>query len=73
MKSIWKRFCTGFLAFATLVTTLPITQVYAASNKYWTESIGHVGIVEKVMNDGSIESSFDEGHFTVEARRSFLC
>lgn len=71
MKNVLKRVCMSFLAFATLVTTLPITQVYAASNKYWTESIGHVGIVEKVMNDGSIEASFDEGHFTVEGEEAF--
>lgn len=71
MKSIWKRFCTGFLAFATLVTTLPITQVYAESKQYWTESTGHVGFVEKVMNDGSISESFDEGHLVVEGNEAY--
>ena len=71
MKSIWKRFCTGFLAFATLVTTLPITQVYAESKQYWTESTGHVGFVEKVMNDGSISESFNEGHLVVEGDEAY--
>lgn len=71
MKSIWKRFCTGFLAFATLVTTLPITQVYAESKQYWTESTGHVGFVEKVMNDGSISESFNEGHLVVEGNEAY--
>ena len=50
----------SFLAFAMLVTTLPITQVHAESTQYWTESIGHVGMVEQVMNDGSISASFNE-------------
>ena len=71
MKSIWKRFCTGFLAFATIVTTLPITQVYAESKQYWTESTGHVGFVEKVMNDGSISESFNEGHLVVEGDEAY--
>ena len=54
MKKTWKRLCTGFLALATVVTALPTTPVYAESKQYWTESKERVGIVEKVMNDGSI-------------------
>ena len=62
MKKIFKRLCPGFLAFATIVTALPSTIVHAESKQYWTESQERVGIVEKVMNDGSIGSTFNEGH-----------
>ncbi|EQH24623.1 putative collagen-binding surface domain protein, partial [Clostridioides difficile DA00210] len=30
-----------------------------------------VGIVEKVMNDGSIGSTFNEGHLTVEGEDAY--
>lgn len=60
MKKILKRLCTGVLAFATVVTALPSTAVHAESKQYWTESEERVGIVEKVMNDGSIGSTFNE-------------
>ena len=66
MKKILKRLATGFLAFATIVTALPTTAVHASEKQYWTESAERVGIVEKVMNDGSIGSTFNEGHMTVE-------
>ena len=56
MKKTWKRLCTGFLVLATVVTALPITPVHAESKQYWTESAERVGIIEKVMNDGSIRS-----------------
>ena len=65
MKKMLKRLCTGFLALATVVTALPTTPVHAESKQYWTESKERVGIVEKVMNDGSIGSTFNEGHLTV--------
>ena len=71
MKNVLKRVCMSFLAFAMLVTTLPITQVHAGSTQYWTESIGHVGMVEQVMNDGSISASFNEGHLMVEGEEAF--
>ena len=58
MKKMLKRLCTGFLALATVVTALPTTPVHAESKQYWTESAERVGIVEKVMNDGSIGSTF---------------
>ena len=60
MKKMLKRLCTGFLALATVVTALPTTPVHAESKQYWTESKERVGIVEKVMNDGSIGSTFNE-------------
>ena len=69
MKKTWKRLCTGFLALATVVTALPTTPVHAESKQYWTESAERVGIIEKVMNDGSIGSTFNEGMMKVEGER----
>ena len=71
MKKMLKRLCTGFLALATVVTALPTTPVHAESKQYWTESNERVGIVEKVMNDGSIGSTFNEGHLTVEGEDAY--
>ncbi|WP_217936162.1 MULTISPECIES: VaFE repeat-containing surface-anchored protein [Bacteria] len=71
MKKILKRLCTGVLAFATVVTALPSTAVHAESKQYWTESEERAGIVEKVMNDGSIGSTFNEGHLTVEGEDAY--
>ena len=71
MKKMLKRLCTGFLALATVVTALPTTPVHAESKQYWTESAERVGIVEKIMNDGSIGSTFNEGHMTVEGEDAY--
>ena len=71
MKKLLKRLCTGVLALATVVTALPSTAVHAESKQYWTESEERVGIVEKVMNDGSIGSTFNEGHLTVEGEDAY--
>ena len=71
MKKIIKRVLTGALALATVFTTLPTTAVHAAETKYWTESSERVGIVEKVMNDGSIGSTFNEGHMTVDGEDAY--
>ena len=71
MKKILKRLCTGVLAFAIVVTALPSTAVHAESKQYLTESEERVGIVEKVMNDGSIGSTFNEGHLTVEGEDAY--
>ena len=50
---------------ATGVTTLPTTFVHAENKQYRTESKERVGIVEKVMNGGSVGSTFHEGHLNV--------
>ena len=71
MKKTWKRLCTGFLAFATVVTALPTIPVHAESKQYWTESAERVGIIEKVMNDGSIGSTFNEGYMKVEGETAY--
>ena len=71
MKKMLKRLCTGVLAIATIVTALPTTAVHASEKQYWTESVEHVGIVEQVMNDGSIDSTFNEEHLTVEGEDAY--
>ena len=74
MKKTWKRLCTGFLALATVVTALPTTPVHAESKQYWTESAKErVGIIEKVMNDGSIGSTFNEGHYEPSRAKTAYC
>lgn len=71
MNKILKRLLTGVLTLATVFTALPTTAVHAAETQYWTESSERVGIVEKVMNDGSIGSTFNEGHMTVEGEYAY--
>ena len=71
MKKFIKRLLTGILTLATVFTALPTTAVHAAETQYWTESEERVGIVEKVMNDGSIGSTFNEGHMTVEGEDAY--
>ena len=39
--------------------------------QYWTESAERVGIIEKVMNDGSIGSTFNEGYMKVEGETAY--
>ena len=70
MKGLIKRLCTGFLALATIATTLPTT-VHASEKQYWTESTERVGIIEKVMNDCSISSTFNEGYMRVEGETAY--
>ena len=65
MNKLVKRLLTGTLAFATILTALPVTAVHASGNQYWTESAERVGYIEHVMNDGSIKSTFHEGHMKV--------
>ena len=71
MNKILKRLFTGVLTLATVFTALPTTAVHAAETQYWTASEERVGIVEKVMNDGSIGSTFNEGHMTVEGEDAY--
>ena len=62
---------TGTLAFATILTALPVTAVHASGNQYWTESAERVGYIEQIMNDGSIKSTFHEGHMKVEGETAY--
>ena len=49
MNKLVKRLLTGTLAFATILTTLPVTAVHASGNQYWTESAERVGYIEHVL------------------------
>lgn len=71
MNKLVKRLLTGTLAFATILTALPVTVVHASGNQYWTESAERVGYIEHVMNDGSIKSTFNEGHMKVEGETAY--
>ena len=71
MKKLLKRLCTGVLVLASIITTIPVQSVHASENQYWTESVERVGFIEKVMNDGSIESTFNEGRMTVEGETAY--
>ena len=71
MRKIWKRVCTGILTLATVITALPISSVHAAETQYWTESAERVGHIEHVMNDGTIHSTFNEGHMKVEGETAY--
>ena len=46
-------------------------KVHAENKQYWTESIDYGGMVEQVMNDGSISTTFNEGHLMVEGQEAF--
>ena len=71
MKKIFKRLCTGFLALATMLTALPTTAVHASEKQYWTTGKEKAGVIEKVMNDGSIGSTFNESWFVVEGETAY--
>ncbi len=70
MKGLIKRLCTGFLALATIATSLP-TSVHASEKQYWTDGKTTAGVIEKVMNDGSISSVFHESIMTVEGETAY--
>ena len=48
MNKLVKRLLTGTLAFATILTALPVTAVHASGNQYWTESAERVGYLAGV-------------------------
>ena len=72
MNKLVKRLLTGTLAFATILTALPVTAVHASGNQYWTESAERVGYIEHVMNDGSIKSTFNEGHMRAKLPTAWI-
>lgn len=72
MKKLWRKTLAVIAMLTTVFTSiLPTTPVLAAETQYWTESTERVGIVEKVMNDGSIGSTFNEGLMTVEGETAY--
>ncbi len=71
MKKIMNRLLAGVLSLAAIFTTLPASQVQAAEKQYWTDAQEKAGYVEKVMNDGSIGSTFHEGIMQVEGETAY--
>ena len=71
MKKKLKRLLTGMLTLATVFTTLPASTVHASEKQYWTDAEEKAGYVEKVMNDGSIGSTFHEGIMKVEGETAY--
>ena len=70
MKNIMKRLLTAILAFATVVTTLPATQVHAADSVYTTTD-GKAGTIVKVDNGGTEISSFEESIMTADGKTAY--
>ena len=71
MKKKLKRLLTGMLTLATVFTALPASTVHASGTQYWTDAEEKAGYVEKVMNDGSIGSTFHEGIMKVEGETAY--
>ena len=71
MKKKLKRLLTGMLILATVFTALPASAVHASETQYWTDAEEKAGYVEKVMNDGSIGSTFHEGIMQVEGEKAY--
>ena len=70
MKMIMKRLLTAILAFATVVTTLPVTQVHAADSVYTTTD-GKAGTIVKVDNGGTEIKSFEESIMTADGQTAY--
>lgn len=62
---------TGLLTLATVFTALPASTVHASGMQYWTDAEEKAGYVEKVMNDGSIGTTFHEGIMKVEGETAY--
>ena len=71
MNKLVKRLLPGTLAFATILTAFPVMAVHASGNQYWTESAERVCYIQQIMNDGSIKSTFHEGHMKVEGETAY--
>ena len=71
MKKIINRLLAGVLSLAAVLTTLHASQVQAAEKQYWADAQEKAGYVEKVMNDGSIGSTFHEGIMTVDGETAY--
>ena len=54
MNKLVKRLLTGTLAFATILTALPVTAVHASGNQYWTESAERAGCIEHVLTQAPV-------------------
>lgn len=72
MKKILKRLCMGILTLTTVFTVLHMTDVHASETQYYADSQEKAGMIEKVMNDGSIGSNFEEGLLQVNGEEAYF-
>lgn len=72
MKKIMSRLLAGVLILAAVFTTIPVSQVQASEKLYWMDAQEKAGYVGKVMNDGSIGSTFHEGIMQVEGETAYF-
>lgn len=70
MKKKIKRLLSGVLAIATVLTAMPVTQVFAADSVY-THSDGTTGTVIKVTDGGEEESTFHEGWMKADGETAY--
>ena len=70
MKKIMKRLLTGALAIATVITALPVTQVFAAEQVY-TDGAEKAGRIHKITDDGTEDSNFLESIMTADGLTAY--
>lgn len=71
MKKIFKRICTGVLTLATVLTALPVSQVFASDNQYCTDAPDNAGRVVQIDNNGNVQASFVESWMKVEGETAY--
>lgn len=71
MKKILKRICTGVLTLATVLTALPISQVQASDNQFYTNAPDNAGRVVQIDNNGNEVASFVESWMKVEGETAY--
>lgn len=71
MKKIIKRICTGVLTLATVFTALPISQVQASENQYYTNAPDNAGRVVQIDNNGNEVANFVESWMLVEGETAY--
>jgi len=71
MKKIFKRICTGVLTLATVLTALPVSQVQASDNQYYTNAPDNAGRVVQIDNNGNVQASFVESWMKVEGETAY--
>lgn len=70
MKKIFKHLITSILALTTILTTLPISQVYASEQVY-TDSPEMAGTIVTVDNAGNTVSTFEEGLLNADGETAY--
>lgn len=71
MKKIFKRICTGVLTLATVLTALPVSQVFASDNQYYADAPDNAGRGVQIENNGNVQASFIESIMQVEGENAY--